>query len=88
MWAFAQHTNVRESAEEGARLAAANFGTPAQIGAQVCDTIDTEFRATKPRVVLTPVRGEGVEGDIAEITVRRSMSTLTGIFEGLFSTPA
>lgn len=84
VWAYAQHTNVRNSAEEGARLAAANFGTPAQIGAQVCDTLDVEFRASKPRVVLTPGDGAGIDGDVAEITVRRSLSTLTGIFEGLF----
>ncbi len=83
-WAYAQHSNVRDSAEEGARLAAANFGTPAQIGAQVCDTIDSELRATQARVILTPGRGDGVEGDVAEITVRRSINTLTGIFEGLF----
>ena len=84
VWTYAQRTDIRDSAEEGAHLAAGNFGTPAQIGQAVCDSLEVEFGATKPRVTLTPGAQNGTKGDTASITVQRSVNTLTGLIEGLF----
>ncbi|MFQ5555381.1 MAG: TadE/TadG family type IV pilus assembly protein [Acidimicrobiia bacterium] len=84
VWAYAQRSNLEDGAAEGARLAAANFGTPAQVGQQVCHALDLEFGAANPRVTFTPRSGEGSAGAAAEITVRRSVDTLTGLLEGVF----
>lgn len=83
-WTYAQRSDIRDSAQEGAHLAAGNFGTPAQVGQAVCDSLEVEFGATKPRVTLTPGGIEGIAGDTATITVQRSVNTLTGLIEGLF----
>ena len=83
-WAFAQQSAVNDSANEGARLAAANFGTPTQVGLQVCDVLDSEVSRTRPRVTLIPLSLEGQAGDVAEIEVQRGHHTLTGFLDGLF----
>ena len=84
VWAFSQRSNLQDGAEQGAILAAANFGTPAQVGLAVCDALDLEFGAAPPRVTFVPGGGEGRAGADAEIVVRRSVDTLTGVLDGVF----
>jgi len=83
-WAFAQHNDVRHGAREGARLAAVDYGTLAEVGQEVCDRMDIVYPASNPRVTLTPLGSDGDLGGLGQITVEGDLSTLTGFLDGFF----
>lgn len=84
-WFVFQNRNVNDAAEEGARLAAGNFGTPTQIGQQVCDSIDIKHPTAAPEIILRPSGSNaGIQGDRAEITVTSRNSSMTGVLDPIF----
>ena len=89
-WAFAQISDVRFGAREGARAAAVNVGDVDIVGQLVCDRMDIILPNQNVSVQLTPlttsptVSGEASVGASAQITVAADLKTLTGFFDAVF----
>lgn len=83
-WAFAQQNDVRHGAREGARSAAVDFGTSAQVGQIVCDRMDVVNPSQGITVTLSPLTSSGATGGLATIRVNANIQTLTGFFDPLF----
>lgn len=87
-WAFAQISDVRFGAREGARAAAVNVGDVDIVGQLVCDRMDIILPNQNVSVTLTPLSpsppGEGSVGASAQITVAADLKTLTGFFDAVF----
>lgn len=83
-WAFAQQNDVRHGAREGARSAAVDFGTAAQVGQVVCDRMDVVNPSQGITVTLSPLTSSGATGGLATIEVNANIQTLTGFFDPLF----
>lgn len=67
-WAFAVANDSRHGAREGARLAAVNHGSVAEIGAEVCDRMDIANGTIT--VTLKGVdEGDGARGSEGSIKV-------------------
>lgn len=82
-WAFAQANDVRHGAREGARLAAVDYGTVADIGAEVCNRMDLADGAIT--VTLTPdALDDGSRGSKGQITVSMPYTGLTGTMDQWF----
>lgn len=82
-WAFAQVNDVRHGAREGARLAAVDFGTTAEIVFEVCDRMDRTGASTI-NVSLASVSGDRFRGETAQIQVDLTYSSLTGVLDTIF----
>ena len=90
-WSFAQVSDVRHGAREGAQAAAVDVGTIAAVGQTTCDRMDVIAPTQNARVVFTPVAtspsysGEGSAGALAQISVSADLKTLTGFFDFLLA---
>jgi Flp pilus assembly protein TadG len=93
-WAFAQNLDVKQGAREGGRIVAVNGGTGA--GTAQCQSIQTEIRnrtqelnAASLTVLLTfaDSNGDGAKdiGDLANVTVKYPVSSLSGLSTGFLS---
>jgi Flp pilus assembly protein TadG len=86
-WAFAQLSDVRYGAREGARAAAVEIGNMATLGQATCDSMDIVGPTQNIDVILTPVNsspampGEGSVGASAQITVTADLQTVTGFYD-------
>ena len=83
-WLFIAQRNVNDSAQEGARLAASNFGTSAQIGNSVCGVVDVNHPTASPKVTFTPSGLDGTTGDTGSVTVETPIRSFSGILTPLF----
>jgi hypothetical protein len=83
-WAFAQQSDVRHGAREGARAAAVDIGDTAAVGQLVCDRMDIVNPSEGITVRLTPLTLDGSTGGLATIRVDANIQTLTGFFPTLF----
>lgn len=75
-WKFGQFNDVRHATREGARFAAVNAGTEAEIAAHVCAALDT-LSAGITGVAIDIDPGGGEIGDIGTITVTVQVDPLT-----------
>ena len=85
-WLFAQLTETRNAAREGARIAVVDFGTATQIATETCNR--ASLTAGGGSVEITTV------GDVTDpigdptasvtVTVDKSYSAITGLFNPLF----
>jgi len=93
-WAFAQNLDVKQGAREGGRIVAVNGGSGS--GTAQCQSIQTQIRgrtqdlnAASVTVLLsfTDSNANGTKdiGDLAGITVKYPVSSVSGIFSGFLS---
>ena len=91
-WAFAQNLDVKQGAREGGRIVSVNGGT----GTAQCQSIQTQIRgrtqdlnAASVAVLLsfTDSNGNGTKdiGDLAAVTVKYPLSSLSGVLSGFVS---
>lgn len=88
-WAFNQQLEVRHGSREGARLVAVDYGTDAQVAAEVCTRMhfSGDLSSTTVRIGTT---GDGAFpggmdiGDVAKVTVQANYAGLTGFLDGIF----
>jgi hypothetical protein len=83
-WLFAQANDVRHGAREGARLAAVDWGSASDIGAEVCNRMDLSDGV----VVVTFADAsagidDGARASVGRIQVTLTPLSLTGMFDGL-----
>ena len=87
-WAFAQNLDVKQGAREGGRIVAVNGGTGT--GTAQCQSLQSQIRSqthelnpTSLTVLLafTDSNGNGAKdiGDLAQVTVRYPLSSLSGL---------
>lgn len=74
-WLFSQNNDVRHGAREGARAAAINVGNEATLINETCDSMDL----TSPTTVTFTDSATGAAGEIAEVTVTATPSSLSGL---------
>lgn len=77
-WLFGQFNDVRHAAREGARYAAVDGGSAADIAQRVCDTTEG-FAAGFDSIDVVLVDGGGERGDMASITVTADIGSLTNV---------
>ena len=93
-WAFAQNLDVKQGAREGGRIVAVNGGTGT--GTAQCQSLQTQIRsqtqelnAASLTVLLgfTDSNGNGAKdvGDLAQVTVRYPLSSLSGLSTAFLS---
>jgi Flp pilus assembly protein TadG len=93
-WAFAQNLDVKQGAREGGRMVAVNGG--AGSGTAQCQSLQTQIRSQTQElnpgsltVLLgfTDSNGNGAKdiGDLAQVTVRYPLSSLSGLSTGFLS---
>jgi Flp pilus assembly protein TadG len=75
-WIFGQFNDVRHAAREGARFAAVNGGTSADIASRVCVATDG-FNAGFESLDVALDNGGGAKGSLAEIVVTADIGSLT-----------
>ena len=93
-WAFAQNLDVKQGAREGGRLVAVNGGTGT--GTAQCQSLQTQIRSQTQELnaasltvllAFTDSNGNGVKdiGDLAQVTVKYPLSSLSGISSAFLS---
>ena len=93
-WAFTQNLDVKQGAREGGRVLSVNGGTGT--GTAQCQSIQTEIRgrtqdlnSASVTVLLsfTDSNGNGAKdiGDLAAVTVKYPVSSLSGVLSGFLS---
>ena len=81
-WAFSHQLEVRHGAREGARLVAVNFGTDAQVTAEVCTRMN--FTGDLATTTVTITKSGSAIGDTATVTIDAPYTSITGFTSGLF----
>lgn len=77
-WLFGQFNDVRHAAREGARFAAVDAPSGADIAQRVCDTLEG-FSAGMETVDIVLTDGGGAKGDMASIDVTANIGSLTNV---------
>jgi Flp pilus assembly protein TadG len=93
-WAFAQNLDVKQGAREGGRIVAVNGGTGT--GTAQCQSLQTQIRNQTQELSpgsltvllsFTDTNGNGAKdiGDLAQVTVKYPLSSLSGLSTAFLS---
>jgi Flp pilus assembly protein TadG len=77
-WLFGQYNDIRHAAREGARFAAVDAASAADIAQRVCDTTEG-FGAGMDAIDVVVTDGGGEKGDMASIVVTGHIGSLTNV---------
>lgn len=82
-WAFNQQVEVRHGTREAARLVAVDYGTDAEVTAEVCERMHFSGQEAGTGITVSTPSGTSV-GDPAAVVIAAPYKSLTGFFNGMF----
>lgn len=83
-WAFSQRLEIQHGAREAAHLTAVNYGSDADVATEVCGRMNFTGDSATTEVTISLLGGDDV-GDPARVTIQATYSSLTGLFDAVFS---
>ena len=82
-WALSQRLEIQHGTREAARLVAVDYGSDAEVAAEVCDRMNFTGDSTTTEITIAMPGGDEV-GDAAAVTVGASYDSLTGLLDFAF----